>query len=271
MLLFGAQSGFGHISLLKQCLRCICVCVCVCVFFFDCCVLQENFFFKRYKLIKEALVNISQLASQPLFPFFNLKFFFCLKLGGKKNIYKKSKPVKLGKGGTNGRGERFHGNHDMSHLSRAHERSGSILHSRMFTHTFHTNCLMTWFRCGHNTCPMCKDEGINESSRLPICLRHAAYERYKTVRQESRKKNCAQRIKKSIEALKKEEKKLVQLRKKRKAFRNSLQPDTPVKEIVKKARLMNVKIWTKERLVFRKKISIGLSHERIIIPVKQNV
>ena len=139
------------------------------------------------------------------------------------------------------------------------------------SHTFHTNCLMTWFRCGHNTCPMCKDKGVNDNSRASICVRGAAFERYKTVRQESRKKKCPERLKKSIKALKKEEQKLVQLRKKRKNFRNSLQPDTPVKEIVKKARRMNLKIWTKERLVFRKKISIGLSHERIIIPVKQNV
>lgn len=28
-------------------------------------------------------------------------------------------------------------------------------------HGYHTNCVLTWFRCGNNNCPCCGDRGIN--------------------------------------------------------------------------------------------------------------
>ena len=28
-------------------------------------------------------------------------------------------------------------------------------------HNFHTNCIMTWFRAGHDRCPLCNNKGIN--------------------------------------------------------------------------------------------------------------
>ena len=28
-------------------------------------------------------------------------------------------------------------------------------------HNFHTNCIITWFRAGHNCCPLCRNNGIN--------------------------------------------------------------------------------------------------------------
>ena len=28
-------------------------------------------------------------------------------------------------------------------------------------HKFHTNCIMTWFRAKHNTCPLCNNKVIN--------------------------------------------------------------------------------------------------------------
>ena len=28
-------------------------------------------------------------------------------------------------------------------------------------HDFHTNCIVTWFRCGQNSCPLCGNKGIN--------------------------------------------------------------------------------------------------------------
>jgi hypothetical protein len=28
-------------------------------------------------------------------------------------------------------------------------------------HGYHTNCILTWFRCGNNNCPCCGDRGIN--------------------------------------------------------------------------------------------------------------
>lgn len=33
-------------------------------------------------------------------------------------------------------------------------------------HSFHTNCIMTWFRVNH-TCPLCKDTGVNATMFSP--------------------------------------------------------------------------------------------------------
>ena len=31
-------------------------------------------------------------------------------------------------------------------------------------HYFHTNCILTWFRSGHNRCPLCNNEGLNNNN-----------------------------------------------------------------------------------------------------------
>ena len=33
-------------------------------------------------------------------------------------------------------------------------------------HTFHTNCILAWFRKGKKACPLCKDEGVIEESTV---------------------------------------------------------------------------------------------------------
>ena len=29
-------------------------------------------------------------------------------------------------------------------------------------HVYHTNCIMTWFRTGKNSCPLCNNRGVNQ-------------------------------------------------------------------------------------------------------------
>ena len=38
---------------------------------------------------------------------------------------------------------------------------GNIYELPECEHTFHTNCIMHWFRTDHNTCPLCQNTGIN--------------------------------------------------------------------------------------------------------------
>ena len=139
------------------------------------------------------------------------------------------------------------------------------------SHSFHTNCLMTWFRKGHNFCPLCKHPGVNGLARPPLLLRRAAMEQYKTVRRQSRRKTCPKQIKQAVKSLKKAEERLKQLKKDRKTFMASSQPKLTVRKIVSKARQFRSKIWSQERLVRRKKVAIGCLNEVIIIPVKKVV
>ena len=69
-------------------------------------------------------------------------------------------------------------------------------------HTFHTNCIMTWFRApsGNNKCPLCNNSGINKLKDLdgiPWTQRQRAEENYKRVRSTSRRKDCPKHIKKN--------------------------------------------------------------------------
>ena len=75
-------------------------------------------------------------------------------------------------------------------------------------HTFHTNCIMTWFRApsGNNKCPLCNDCGINKLQDLKNVSwdsRAAALENYNSVRRYSRKKEAPKELKKMVARLKK--------------------------------------------------------------------
>ncbi len=50
-----------------------------------------------------------------------------------------------------------------------HENMNIIDNDEMYElpeckHYFHTNCILTWFRAGHNRCPLCNNEGINNKN-----------------------------------------------------------------------------------------------------------
>ena len=34
-------------------------------------------------------------------------------------------------------------------------------------HSYHANCIITWFRSGHNNCPYCGDKGVNHTTVTP--------------------------------------------------------------------------------------------------------
>lgn len=69
-------------------------------------------------------------------------------------------------------------------------------------HCFHTNCIIHWFRMGNTNCPYCNNSGINVSSFKG----RYSKERYKLLRQASRKKNAPQQLKNIVDNLRKLEK-----------------------------------------------------------------
>ena len=87
-------------------------------------------------------------------------------------------------------------------------------------HKYHTNCIMHWFRAGHNKCPLCNNVGVNGDVDLFWGYREAALENYKKMRRLSRKKNAPPELVKQIQILISPKKKQ-QLKKKRKNIRNS--------------------------------------------------
>ena len=77
-------------------------------------------------------------------------------------------------------------------------------------HKFHTNCITSWFRTGHNKCPCCNNEGLNGGGdggwgRL------STENKIKYFKSLSRKKNATKELKKHIEILKYKEKKVTDI------------------------------------------------------------
>jgi len=64
-------------------------------------------------------------------------------------------------------------------------------------HSFHTECIIKWFRAGSPRCPLCNDT----STQIP----RGIGERYKLVRAYARRKNAPKRLKKYVDKLKKTE------------------------------------------------------------------
>lgn len=153
-------------------------------------------------------------------------------------------------------------------------------------HYFHTNCILTWFRCGHNTCPLCNNEGINNNNSMSINLisntldnyswqykRKLLNDNYIEMRRFSRKKNAPKILKKKVEKLKKTEEQYKVLTKKVNSFINSKPENMKVKNIISKARIYRNKKWQLRRKICKMKTYIGLSNPviNIIIPKKVEV
>jgi hypothetical protein len=65
-------------------------------------------------------------------------------------------------------------------------------------HSYHCKCIMTWFRTGHNNCPMCNDTNFTHIN--------PSFTRVNTIKQIKnlgRRKKCPLIIKKILEKIKK--------------------------------------------------------------------
>ena len=145
------------------------------------------------------------------------------------------------------------------------------------SHKFHTNCIMTWFRTGYDSCPLCQDHGINSLDdmyrKTYWCSRKIAFSNYKKIRSRSRNKNFNSSIKKKIVRLEKLEKKYKLLIKEIKNFDNTAHPELTTKQVLKKYRLLRGRKWRLNSKIRREKELIGFSTKitNIIIPKKVNI
>lgn len=152
-------------------------------------------------------------------------------------------------------------------------------------HYYHTNCILTWFRSGHNRCPLCNNEGLNNNN-MSINLinntldnyswqykRKLLHENYIEMRKFSKKKDASKELKKKIEKLKKTEEKYKIATKEMTDFLNSKPENMRVKQLISKGRKLRGKKWELKRNIIKMKTYIGLSNPviNIIIPKKVEV
>lgn len=152
-------------------------------------------------------------------------------------------------------------------------------------HYFHTNCILTWFRSGHNRCPLCNNEGLNNNNMSINLINNTLdnyswqYKRkllnanYVEMRNLSRKKDAPKELKKKIEKLKKQEEKYKNATKEVNEFLNSKPKNMKVQQIISKIRVLRGKKWELKRKIIKMKTYIGLSNPviNIIIPKKVEV
>lgn len=145
-------------------------------------------------------------------------------------------------------------------------------------HTFHTNCIITWFRApsGSSRCPLCNNNGINklkDLDNLHWSDLQGAFHNYKNVRAASRRKDFPENVKKMIEKLKKLEKQDLERKKNFNEFKKTKFTDKTSSQIYKMYIDFRNKKWRLARRIKRQKMLIGFQQKvvNIIIPVKEEV
>ena len=145
-------------------------------------------------------------------------------------------------------------------------------------HTFHTNCIMTWFRAptGNSKCPLCNHSGINKLQHLKDAdyySKHSALINYSFMRKYSKNKNAPKELKKMVEKLKKVEERKKNHMEEFKNFKKTKYSDLTALEVYKKYTNFITKRWEIDRRIRRHKMLIGFQHKSrtLIIPIKENV
>ena len=150
-------------------------------------------------------------------------------------------------------------------------------------HKFHTNCIMTWFRAKHNTCPLCNNKGIN-ATRAQIneqanysnwTSRRKYLKMYSIVSRKSRGKKASKEMKKEVEKVRRYQKKFDEFKKKRQDWLKSKPENMTVRQILTKCDQYHRKRWKMQRTLNNKKRIVGYIYgdrvTKIIIPQKVSV
>ena len=147
-------------------------------------------------------------------------------------------------------------------------------------HCYHTNCIITWFRAGHNNCPCCGNQGVNsikdkrENFRRSLYFWDKLYKsdpQFKLKRDLYKSNDCPIKLAnmfKKYDSLINELDILQEENRIDKEERNSL----PYKEAVEKIHKLRNKIWLKKKSI-RNQIKYIMDYPIIplIIPKKKLV
>ena len=150
-----------------------------------------------------------------------------------------------------------------------------LYHLPECTHIFHTNCIMHWFRAGHNTCPLCQNTGINNENDLTWGQSAGALENYKKLRRKSLRKDAPKELKRAIAKINRIEKRHKKLKEKFKQFKKEIPPPGQTRsELNLQWERLQRKCypWRLSRELRSAKIRLGLQHiVPIIIATKINM
>lgn len=151
------------------------------------------------------------------------------------------------------------------------------------SHNYHTNCIMTWFRAGHNTCPLCNNKGINSTNKEANDHitnsswehKHSYFLLYSEISKNSRRKDAPIKIKKAVEKVIKYNKKCVEFKKKYRVWMKSISENTTHDKILTKNTNFRRQIWKMRVNLKNKKRIIGYLYGskivNIIIPQKIDI
>ena len=159
------------------------------------------------------------------------------------------------------------------------------------THKYHTNCIMHWFRAGHNTCPLCNNTGINHQLHQHhqpdgtlvdmntlggiYGMRGAALQNFKKIRRLARKKDAPKELIKQIKAIKRKEISNKKKRGKFNKFKEEIPPPQKTRAQLQREWHTACRKWRPWRLLLdldNMKIALAVQYIKpIIVATKVNI
>lgn len=157
-----------------------------------------------------------------------------------------------------------------------HETNTPLHTLKECKHTYHTDCIIAWFRTRNNRCPLCGNSGINHYEEIcgtygtasefipPGSTIHRSRfltpqhkERYNILKQFSKKNHAPKLLKKYMNKIEKLNQELKDSKKELHEFYNS-------SHHVITAKKMNLKLKSLETKIFKKKYAIDDNKLKII-------
>ena len=129
-------------------------------------------------------------------------------------------------------------------------------HTINCNHTFHTDCIMNWFRVSNGSCPCCIDNpNFNTNNQLPIYYGYwniQFIEKRCNVIKKHNKKVQNKSLTKQFKKIQNNQKELIELKKQQKEYLNQ----QSVKDVKTTIKDFNTKIKNKNNQIKRTKVSI---------------
>lgn len=135
-------------------------------------------------------------------------------------------------------------------------------------HTFHTHCIMSWYRCGHNRCPLCLSEGDS----VPDEISRPIMSRYREARFVARKKDASLFLKRTYARLRAFETKYTKHYQETKVWKNQVHDCAP-REILKIHRQRRLRKYELQLQMHQLKIEMAESihTKHVIIPIYKDL
>ena len=158
-------------------------------------------------------------------------------------------------------------------------------------HTYHTDCIIAWFRTRNNRCPLCGNSGLNHYQEIcgtfgtatesipPGCVIHRSRfknsqhkERYSILKQFSKEDHAPKLLKRYMDKTEKINEELKAFKKELRDFYNYKHNNVSHKELNLKHRLLQTKIRKKQHDLNNNKLNIlNLPIIPVIIPQYVNL